>query len=95
MFGNNHLFVLHHPKDADLLKKQAEAKKKGQTYEEPTHTFEQAQEEIAQNSGMLNYGSLTDGKDGKKSKGIVFSTESKFFSFLVFIPYCPAYEPMD
>lgn len=68
MFGNNHLFVLHHPKDADLLKKQAEAKKKGQTYEEPTHTFEQAQEEIAQNSGMLNYGSLTDGKDGKKSK---------------------------
>jgi len=70
MFGNNHLFVLHHPKDADLIKKKAEAKKKGVPYDESPPSFEKAQEEIAQNSGLLNFGDVTkaDGTDGKKSK---------------------------
>ena len=73
MFGNNHLFVLHHPKDKELLKKKDEAKKQGKEYEDIPPSFEQAQEEIAQNSGLLNYGDVTkkDGKDGKKSKGKV------------------------
>ena len=73
MFGNNHLFVLHHPKDKELVKKKEEAKEQGKEYENIPPSFEQAQEEIAQNSGLLNYGDVTkkDGKDGKKSKGKV------------------------
>ncbi|XP_047136420.1 kinesin-like protein KIF28P isoform X2 [Hydra vulgaris] len=67
LFGNNHLFVLHHPKDADLLKKKEDAKKQGKTFEEVLPTFDQAQEEIAQNSGLINYGNIGDHKDGKKS----------------------------
>ena len=70
MFGNNHLFVLHHPKDKELLKKQEEAQKAGNKFEEETQSFEKAQEEIAQNSGLMNYGAATDRSDGKKSPGV-------------------------
>uniref|UniRef100_A0A7M5U6V4 Kinesin-like protein 6 n=2 Tax=Clytia hemisphaerica TaxID=252671 RepID=A0A7M5U6V4_9CNID len=68
MFGNNHLFVLHHPKDKDLLAKKDAAKKEGKTFVDPEQNFEKAQEEIAQNSGLLNYGDITDKKDSGKSK---------------------------
>ena len=67
MIGNNHLFVLHHPKDTELLKKKEEAKKQGKVFEEILPTFDQAQEEIAQNSGLINYGNIGDNKEGKKS----------------------------
>ena len=82
MFGNNHLFVLHHPKDKELLKKKEEAKEGGKEYEDTPPSFEQAQEEIAQNSGLLNYGDVTkkDGKDGKKSKGTL-----NFFKLLLLL----------
>ena len=70
MFGNNHLYVLHHPKDPELLKKQSDAKLAGKPVEEEKPTFEQAQEEIAQNSGLLNYGKLTDKKGAERSKGM-------------------------
>ena len=69
MFGNNHLFVLHHPKDKELLAKKEAAQKEGKTFVEPDQSFEKAQEEIAQNSGLLNYGDITDKKDSGKSKG--------------------------
>lgn len=73
MFGNNHLFVLHHPKDQDLLKKQEQAKQEGKKFEEPDQSFEKAQEEIAQNSGLMNYGAVTDRSGGKKSPGNCFN----------------------
>lgn len=69
MFGNNHLFVLHHPNDKDLLKRQEAAKEAGTKFEEPEQSFEKAQEEIAQNSGLMNYGAVTDRSGGKKSPG--------------------------
>lgn len=62
MFGNNFLFVLHHPKDKELIKRKEEAKNEGKEFDEPEQTFEKAQEEIAQNSGLLNYGDVTQNK---------------------------------
>ena len=66
MFGSNHLYVLHHPRDPEMLKKKAEAQKSGEVAQESTPTYETAQEEIAKNSGF--YGGLQAG--GKSSKGI-------------------------
>jgi len=64
MFGSNHLYVVHHPHDPEMLKKKAEAKKKGEVVHESTPTYEIAQEEIAKNSGF--YGGLqTSGKSSK------------------------------
>ncbi len=65
MFGSNHFYVLHHPHDPELKKKQKEAKKKGEPVKDETPTYEQAQEEIAKNSGF--YGSLAD--KNKTSRG--------------------------
>ena len=53
MFGSNTLFVFHHPQDAKAFE---EAKK-------PAPTYEAAQKEIAENSGLNK---LTG---GGKSKG--------------------------
>ena len=74
MFGSNHLYVLHHPHDPDLKAKEKEAKKKGEPVkpEEPV-TYQQAQEEIAKNSGF--YGSLSG--DTKSSKGKLRKTGGK------------------
>ena len=71
MFGSNHLYVLHHPHDPDMLKKKAEAKKKGEVAEESAPTYETAQEEIAKNSGF--YGGLQ--ASGKSSKGMLNSLQ--------------------
>jgi len=56
LFGTNHLFVLHHPKDEKLLQKQEQAKKEGRALEEIIMSYEKAQEEIAKNSGLLGSG---------------------------------------
>ena len=64
MFGSNHLYVLHHPHDPEILKKKSEAKEKGDAISEAPPTYETAQEEIAKNSGF--YGGLQD--SGKSSK---------------------------
>ena len=66
MFGSNHLYVLHHPHDPEMLRKKAEAQKKGKVIQEETPTYEAAQEEIAKHSGF--YDGLQAG--GKSSKGI-------------------------
>ena len=66
MFGSNHFYVVHHPHDPDLKKKEKEAKKEGKPIKEETPTFEQAQEEIAKNSGF--YGNLADKKNGSKGE---------------------------
>ncbi len=66
MFGSNHFYVLHHPLDPELKKKEKEAKKKGETVKEETPTYEKAQEEIAKNSGF--YGSLADNKNTSRGK---------------------------
>ena len=68
MFGSNHLYVLHHPRDPEILKRKEEAKKKGQKTPEEPPTYEKAQEEIAKNSGF--YGGLQD-KGNSSSKGKV------------------------
>jgi len=68
MFGNNFLFVLRHPKDKELIKQKEEAEKAGKVYDAPEQTFEKAQEEIAQNSGLLNYGDLTQNKKEGSAK---------------------------
>ena len=65
MFGSNHLYVLHHPLDPEILKKKEEAKQTGESSVEGPPTYETAQEEIAKNSGF--YGGLQD--KGNKSKG--------------------------
>ena len=58
LFGSNHLFVFHHPRDADLIKKDKSA-------EEKKPTFEEAQKEIAEQSGLNDL----LGIDPTKSKG--------------------------
>lgn len=65
MFGSNHLYVLHHPHDPEILKKKEEAKEKGEVTPETPPTYETAQEEIAKNSGF--YGGLQDNKAASKS----------------------------
>ena len=61
MFGSNTLFVFHHPQDAKAFE---EAKK-------PAPTYEAAQKEIAENSGLNK---LTGGgkSKGKFNKGQTF-----------------------
>lgn len=60
LFGSSHLFVFHHPRDAELLKKDNKSQS-----DDKKPTFEEAQKEIAEQSG------LTDllGLDPNKSKG--------------------------
>ena len=54
LFGSNHLYVFHHPQD------EAKLAKEGKTMKEPT--YDEAQEEIVKQSGLV--------KDGaNKSKG--------------------------
>ena len=74
LFGNNHLFVLHHPKDKDLLAKKEAAQKDGKPFADTEQTYDKAQEEIAQNSGLLNYGDLTE-RDTDKSAGIYYGAD--------------------
>ena len=49
LFGSNHLFVFHHPRDADLLKQ--DKKSQGQ---DQKPTYEDAQKEIAEQSGLTD-----------------------------------------
>ena len=74
LFGNNHLFVLHHPKDKELLAKREAAQKEGKPLVEPEQSYDKAQEEIAQNSGLLNYGDITDRNSTDKSAGNVVNS---------------------
>ena len=54
LFGSKHLYVFHHPQD------EAKLAKEGKTMKEPT--YDEAQEEIVKQSGLI--------KDGaNKSKG--------------------------
>ncbi len=61
LFGSNHLFVFHHPRDADLLKDPSKA-------EEEKPTFESAQKEIADKSGLADLLGLNP----DKSKGLFY-----------------------
>ena len=71
MFGSNHLYVLHHPHDPEILKRKEEAKKSGESAPEEAPTYEKAQEEIAKNSGF--YGGLQDNnKSSKGTMGVAF-----------------------
>ena len=82
MFGSNHLYVVHHPHDPEMLKKKAEAKKKGEATHESIPTYETAQEEIAKNSGF--YGGLqTSGKSSKGSRKFLFSSGDMHQSFVL------------
>ena len=81
MFGNNHLFVLHHPKDKELLAKREAAQKEGKPLVEPEQSYDKAQEEIAQNSGLLNYGDITDRNSTDKSAGNVVNSLRTFKPF--------------
>ena len=58
MFGSSNLYVFHHPKDY------AAQQKKGQTVPQPT--FDSAQEEIAENSGLK---ALMGGLQNDEGKG--------------------------
>ena len=69
LFGTNHLFVLHHPKDSELLRKQEEAKKEGRVLEDIVMSYDKAQEEIAKHSGLLSSGMFDfDGVGGREEK---------------------------
>eukprot|EP00794_Sanderia_malayensis_P003504 gene3504-4004_t len=73
MFGNNHFYVLHHPHDPELKKKEKEAKKKGETVKQEAPTYEQAQEEIAKNSGF--YGRLADKSNSSNREDLLIQED--------------------
>ncbi len=56
LFGSNHLFVFHHPRDAELL-----AKKGGEPAADKP-TYEDAQQEIAEQSGLTDLLGINPGK---------------------------------
>ena len=61
MIGSNHLYVLHHPKDYQRLELAAkESLEAQQQLESPT--FESAQQEIVEASGLLSEGLTEDDK---------------------------------
>ena len=59
MIGSNHLYVLHHPKDYQRLLS-APAEEAAPKLEAPT--FESAQQEIVEASGLLSEGLTEDDK---------------------------------